>query len=118
MNCMKCGKDISGSGVFCESCLQVMAQYPIKPSAPVHLPRKKEAPVVKKTPRKRAIPPEEQVALQKRVIKRLRIALTVLAVAFALVTGLLVYKYLQDMNAPDPTVGISRNYTIDTTQQP
>lgn len=116
MNCMKCGKEISGSGVFCESCLQVMAQYPVKPSAAVPLPRKKESSPAKKQPRKRTIPPEELLAAQKATIKRLRITLTVLFIAFGLSVSLLVYKFLQDRDAPDPTPVTGRNYTIDTTQ--
>ena len=30
MNCLKCGRDIAEDQLFCESCLEVMDQYPVK----------------------------------------------------------------------------------------
>ena len=73
MGCMKCGRDIPEGQVFCDSCLEVMAKYPVKPETAVQLPRKKEAPVVKKATVKRRQPPapEEQIRTLKRRIRRL-----------------------------------------------
>ena len=66
MYCMKCGRDAKEGQVFCESCLQIMDQHPVKPDTVVYLPRRNPASTPKKT-RKRVIPPEEQViALKKR----------------------------------------------------
>ena len=72
MGCMKCGRDIPEGQVFCDSCLEVMAKYPVKPETAVQLPRKKDTPVVKKTHIKRRQPPtpEEQIRTLKRRIRR------------------------------------------------
>ena len=119
MRCLKCGRETSGDGVFCEGCLELMAQYPVKPSAPLHLPRPRQEDTQKKTPRKRALPPEEQIADLKLSLKRLVILLIALAVAFGMAVGLLIYKVLQDQNQDTPsTPAHARNYTIDTTRSP
>ena len=38
MSCIKCGKDTLGQDVFCKECLEVMADYPVKPGTPVLIP--------------------------------------------------------------------------------
>ena len=40
MNCMKCGVEIPEQQVFCDHCLQIMEQYPVKPDAHIHLPKR------------------------------------------------------------------------------
>ena len=72
MGCMKCGRDIPEDQVFCDSCLEVMARYPVKPETAVQLPHKKEAPGLKKTTvrRRPSLSPEEQIRLLRRRIRR------------------------------------------------
>lgn len=114
MHCLKCGKKTTNSQVFCDSCLQGMASYPIKPGTPIHLPHPAEPAPVKK-PRKRVLSPEEQLFHLRRQVRRLMLALSVVTVLLALSAGLLAYKLLQQ---PEPISTYGRNYTIDTSSNP
>ena len=73
MGCMKCGRDIPEDQVFCNSCLEVMAKYPVKPETAVQLPRIRESSAAKKSHPRRRQPPalEEQIVSLKRRIRRL-----------------------------------------------
>ncbi len=110
MNCLKCGKKTTNSQVFCDSCLQNMASYPIKPGTPVHLPNPAEPAPVKKS-RKRVLSPEEQIFHLRRQVRRLMLGLSIVTVLLALCAGLLAYKMLHQ---PQPVSTYGRNYTIDT----
>lgn len=50
MACMKCGKKLGSSQVFCDECLAKMEQTPVPPNTVVVLPRRNPAPVQKKKP--------------------------------------------------------------------
>ena len=98
MNCMKCGREIEETRVFCEECLAEMGNYPVKPGTVVQLPRRSTAPVAKKAiPKRRQLPSaEEQVA---RLKKRFRVVLVLWIVTLALLTALafpLVQELLQE----------------------
>ena len=112
MFCMKCGRETVNEQVFCESCLQTMAQYPVKPDTPVHLPHRE--PQKKQAPRKRTPTAKEQLQQMKLTVKRLIIALAVLTVVLCVTTLALLYA-LQDKPA-SPAAG--KNYSIDTSQEP
>ena len=73
MSCMKCGRDTQEGQVFCTSCLEVMAKYPVKPGIAIQLPGRKNAPAPKKaqTKRKQSITPEEQIRKLKKHLKRM-----------------------------------------------
>ena len=49
MQCMKCGRDVESDEVFCNSCKETMARYPVRPGVVVQLPRRTES-AVKKQP--------------------------------------------------------------------
>ena len=72
MGCMKCGRDISENQVFCDSCLEVMARYPVKPETAVQLPHRKDPSVPKKAHTRRRQPPtpEEQIRVLKKRVRR------------------------------------------------
>ncbi len=74
MYCLKCGKESEGTQVFCDHCLSVMDNYPIKPDTRVQLPRRTSAQVQKKQVKRRTLSPEEQ-ALKMRVTIRTLAAL-------------------------------------------
>lgn len=114
MYCMKCGKETTGSDVFCEHCLSVMEQYPVKSGTAIHLPRR-PAPVVNKRGlhRKRPATPEEQIEQLKKLTKSLIIALAAAVALLGLVSGLLTYHLLDDR----PATPTGRNYTIDINWQ-
>lgn len=67
MACIKCGKDVTNGGEFCEECLAEMEQYPIKPDTPVTLPKREDYSTVKHT-RKRAVKSEVQIAHLKKLV--------------------------------------------------
>ena len=111
MNCMKCGVEIQDGQVFCDHCLSVMAQHPVRPGTHIHLPKRALAvDVPKKTAKKKRIPsPEEQISALKRKVQRLRLTAAILAFLFCVASGFLAMKVLQ--GSAEPTTG--RNYTVD-----
>ena len=112
MNCMKCGVEIPENQVFCDHCLSVMDDYPIKPDAHIHLP-KRETPVEapkRSNKKKRTISPEEQISALRMKVLRLRLAAAVLAFFLCAVSAFLGLKLYMDLTKP--ATGL--NYTIDT----
>lgn len=109
MYCLKCGKETVDTHIFCERCLQVMSDYPVKPDTKVHLPHRLETHAPKKQPRKRMLQPEEQLVLMHRLVRRLIAALVAVTVLFVLTAAGLAYTYKNKETLP--TIG--RNYTID-----
>ena len=106
MNCMKCGRDTADEHVFCDRCLAVMERYPVKPGTAVHLPKRDN--LKKAAPRKRAVPPEEQIQALRRTLRRSRTFAIVLLIALTL-AGLLLLREFADGETPI----IGQNYTID-----
>lgn len=115
MQCIKCGKDTQANQVFCESCLQVMDAYPVKPDAAIHLPSRTTQPSSKKASRKKAIPAEEQIVGMKKTIRRLRIFSLVLAALLVLTTGVLVYRMTRPQQQEDPVSKKNYTYSSETT---
>ncbi len=94
MNCMKCGRETGDGAVFCEKCLNLMKEYPVKPGTPVVLPPKSE-PLPVSLQRRRPLKPEEKIArLRKLLLWNQRVLLLVL-IALGLVTGLAIFLYFQ-----------------------
>lgn len=110
MNCMKCGKEIPATQVFCDSCLAVMDRYPVKPDIHVQLPHRDSS--QKKAPSRKPEPTTKEKLLQSRkIIKRLVLALVCALLALVLSVTLLLYTCLQK----DTTSNIGKNYnTTDT----
>ena len=108
MYCMKCGKEIPDKQVFCEGCLEVMAQFPVKPETRVMLPNRDTVTVTKKSPaRKRTLSAEERLAKTKKVIQWLSIALAATFFALVLSVSLLI-----ETMAPETQGGvIGQNYS-------
>lgn len=113
MNCMKCGVEIQEGQVFCDHCLEGMAQHPVKPDAHVHLPKRSLTPDLAKKPakKKRNQTPEEIISGLKRRILRLRLVMVVLIFLLCVISGLFAINLYQQYTAPNT----GRNYTIDTT---
>ena len=112
MNCMKCGVEIPDSQVFCDHCLSVMEQHPVRPGTHIHLPKRSQATEVhkKSAKKKKALSPEEQIGVLKKKVQRLRLTAAILAFLVCVASSFLAVKVFQD--TPEPTTG--RNYTIDT----
>ena len=110
MNCMKCGRESLSDQVFCEDCLAEMKKYPISPNVPVILPKHEPRSAPKKQLRKKVISPEEQIVILK---SRIRL-LTILLIAFALLSALLVYPAVQYLQQDHFRPG--QNYTSITSK--
>ena len=111
MTCMKCGVEIPETQVFCDHCLSVMDQYPVKPDVHIHLSKRAletDAPK-KATKKKRAPTPEEQIAALKITVLRPRLFAVILAFLLCIATAFLALKVYEDYFAP----ATGRNYTID-----
>ena len=81
MQCIKCGRDVEPAEVFCDSCKETMAKYPVRPGVVVQLPHRTETVAKKQPARRRAVlSAEDQVVLLRRTVRRLAI-LTILLLA-------------------------------------
>lgn len=93
MNCMKCGREIALGQVFCKECLADMENYPIKPGTPVQLPTRTNAPTSRRDrPVRKPKKPEEQIAILKKYVIGLSIALLAITLAFSITTAILSHK--------------------------
>jgi len=115
MNCMKCGVEIPENQVFCDHCLSVMEDYPIRPDAHIHLPKREEpvAPAKRPTKKKRTPTPEEQISILRMKVLRLRLAAAILAFFLCVVSAFLGLRLYEDLTQPET----GRNYTIDTSMK-
>ena len=112
MNCMKCGREVDESQVFCTECLSEMERYPVKPGTVVQLPvRPKEIPVRKTTRRRPQLSPEEQVKQYRKRIVILRWLLALMMALLIAVSGFLIWR----MNKEDVTILPGQNYTPEET---
>ncbi len=106
MHCLKCGRETAEDQVFCQTCLDIMAGYPVRPGAPVVLPRRQEAPPPKKQPRRRPLPPEVQKRNQHRRVRVLSVV-SAIAVFLAVLFAIPAWRYVEE-NRPRP----GQNYTV------
>ena len=88
---MKCGKEAAQGQAFCDDCLAVMVQYPVKPDTVVQLPPKRILSSEKKGSRKKELSPKEMLRKQRKLVKKLQLVLLILLLLLALTTTLLVY---------------------------
>ena len=112
MNCMKCGSEISEDQVFCQHCLSVMEEYPIRRNIHVHLPKRDEVETApKRVPKKRRpLSPEEQISHLRLKVLWLRLLAAILAFLFCVSSAFLGLKLYDDYLGSQT----GRNYTIDT----
>lgn len=117
MNCMKCGRDIGEDQVFCDSCLDVMKKYPVKPGIAIQLPSRNHAPSPKKaTVRRRQPPtPEEQVQRLKKRLKRM-VILWLITLALLAATIYPTVEYFLGKSFPLPGQNYSTITGSDSTQ--
>lgn len=108
MYCLRCGKDTSGNQVFCDSCLESMEKYPIKPGTAVQLPKRKAPIPVKKSFRRvRATTAEELVVHMRKAIRVLAVMLAICLLLLSVAGGLLIHYW---QTAPEAPKG--QNYTV------
>lgn len=108
MNCMKCGREIEEGQVFCIDCLKDMARYPIRPGTAVHLPKRPSYMSIRRAvPKRKAIPAEELVKKQRKLIRRMALALTILS----LLAALLAYPATVHLLENSDSI-IGQNYSV------
>lgn len=114
MNCMKCGREISEGQAFCQECLNVMAEYPVRPGTYVRIPPRKDYEDVKQPRRKKELTPEEHLAVLQNKVHWLSIAVVAL-LATSILLGLFLLRdfMTQEEEQPSP---MSRNYTVTQTE--
>lgn len=92
MACLKCGKKTTDEQVFCPACLAVMEAYPVKPTMHISLPNRKDRTLPKRGGRKRrALSPEEQLALLKKRQNRLLSIIALLLLLLGVIAFLQFY---------------------------
>lgn len=91
MGCIKCGKKLGSSQVFCDECLEKMAQCPVNPGTVVKLPERPAASTGKKKPARHLYfwNAENEIDALRSKIRWLRFALIVAILGFLLSVVLL-----------------------------
>lgn len=114
MKCMKCGRKIDDTQVFCEDCLLDMEKFPIKPGTVVQLPKRSETSGAKKANSRRRgnLSLEEQVKLLK---KRIHLLTAALVLALALIAVLAFFTVEHLVENPDFLPG--QNYSAVTSSE-
>lgn len=119
MQCMKCGRDVEPGQVFCDTCRETMAQYPVKPGVVVQLPRRVESPVKKQVTRRRgAATPEEQNQTLRRAVRWLATLVVLLTVAVIALGWLSVQLYKESEFKVLPGQNYYSSATTQTTEPP
>ena len=109
MHCLKCGKEIPEKQVFCETCLSVMEQFPVKPETKIFLPKRDTPAVSRKAPTKRKVlSPEERLPKYKKAVQLLSVALAI-AVLFLVLAFALLFDSLSSKEVPQDTIGQNYN---------
>ncbi len=112
LDCMKCGKELKGEGVFCPECLAEMEKYPVKPNITVQLPIRRTTPNTRrKARRQRYMKAEDQIRHLKRVRNGLIVTLLTVILLFTGAIAVIVNYF--DL---DEGFDIGQNY--NTTGQP
>lgn len=111
--CIKCGKELSGSRVFCDECQEVMKQYPVPSGTPLVIHQRSE--VKKPSAKKKVISPEEQVTGLRRRVRWMALVIAALLLALSLTVGML----LKEISEPDPEVTETKgqNYSTQNTTE-
>ena len=112
MNCMKCGKEIGEGQVFCEDCLGIMSQYPVRQGTPIHLPNYASSAEKKVVTKKRQPTAEERLVRFQAATRWLSIAL----VSSLLILSITISLLVNSLNTPTTTQqDIGKNYnTVNT----
>lgn len=112
MNCIKCGRETPGEQLFCDSCIEGMADYPVDPNTPVQLPRRRTPAAMRKPPRRRIPSPEEQIHKLSRRVQILAALLVVFGVLCAVLTAMCFHLYHASR------LPLGQNYTAITSTVP
>lgn len=108
VGCLKCGKKTKDEQVFCETCLQSMEAYPVKPEVHIQLPNRKTGQQPKKSGKKRRnLSADEQVVFLRSRIRRLKVLAALLALLLVMTGVMLLHTTLDEKD-----LNIGKNYTF------
>lgn len=93
MGCMKCGRKVEETRLFCPECMQEMENYPVDPNTIVRLPARQNTSVAKKKSqrRRRFWSSENQIEILRARVKVLTGALIVMFLCFLLTVGMVIW---------------------------
>ena len=120
MNCLKCGREIPEDQLFCEGCLEIAEQYPVKPNTAVLLPPHRDTP----SPVKKAAPKRRQTVTVEEKLQKTQRTLTRVLILWLLTLALLITamypaaKYLLGETFRLPGQNYSTISTIPTESAP
>lgn len=111
MTCLKCGSQTEESQVFCNRCLEKMADRPVKPGTHLHLPIRKEQDIPKASrKRRRNSDVEEKLPRLKKALA-IFIALSLLLAA---ALGLVIRQlYRTELELQDVR-NTGKDYMVET----
>lgn len=115
MNCMKCGREITEGQAFCQECLEIMEQYPVRPGTYVRIPPRKDYEESKPVRRKKELSPKEQIAYLQNKVHWLSITVVTLLAAMILMGMFLLKDLIIPKETQEP---VSRNYTVTQERTP
>lgn len=113
MSCLRCGRETAEAHVFCNACLDYMAQHPVKSDTPIYLPKRDQKEAQKKHRRvKRERTAEEIIeSLRKRVRFLTAVCLIFVMMLAAAAAGVwFAKKQGADLSIP----GAGQNFQIIT----
>ncbi|MBE6976889.1 MAG: hypothetical protein E7439_06855 [Ruminococcaceae bacterium] len=91
MYCIKCGRKEKGKRVFCQECLDIMEQYPVKPGTPIQLPTYTPPAPPAKASRRRPKKPEEQIRRLRSNLRWMTCAFVLALLAFLLAATMIFW---------------------------
>ena len=110
-NCLKCGNKIDDRAAFCDDCLAILEQYPVKPGTVAHIQPRPQYVERKVSEDYREKVDKVQLAQANKTIRLLVVLTLILSALLLTAIGFLLESLTEQ---PEPPA-IGRNYT--TTHQ-
>ena len=90
MYCLRCGNEVKMPNVFCDPCLEDMANCPVRSDAVINLPERPVLTVEKKSRRKKRTDAD-----RVRDLRRWSSFLCMLVLVFSLLSGILIFQMIR-----------------------
>lgn len=110
MKCLRCARETAGRQVFCNTCLDHMAQHPVRSDTPIYLPVRKAADAPKKSARRfrRERSAEEMVIILR---KRVRVLTALVIILVMMLSAAMAGVWLAKKQGADISIpGIGQNF--------
>ena len=111
MNCLKCGSQTEEARVFCNHCLELMADRPVKQGTPLHFPLREIQTAPKPTRRRRkSLDEAEKISRLRKVL----LGVIALALVLSLSLGLTIKALRQTRAELQEALNTGKNYMVET----